>query len=62
MKYKYEFEVDEDFEKGYCYDCPFSYIGDWNDFDSLSDLYCSIGKIADDDGYDSICPLIEVEE
>lgn len=27
MKYRYEFEMDNDkFEKGNCYECPFSYI------------------------------------
>ena len=26
MKYKYEFEADETFSKGCCFDCPFSYF------------------------------------
>lgn len=37
MKYKYEFEADETFSKGCCYDCPMSY------FDDYLDVHCPFG-------------------
>lgn len=52
MKYKYEFEL-EDFEKGHCYTCPFSYDEDTPDgYDVCCVLMCR---------YDN-CPLEEVGE
>lgn len=53
MKYKYEFEADEYFEKGICYDCPLSY------FDYGDDEY--IPRCALHAHY-SECPLEEVIE
>ena len=52
MKYKYEFEVDESFEKGCCYDCPFSYIDYNNDCAFCCALHAQYDK----------CPLEEVKE
>ena len=54
MKYRYEFEMDNDkFEKGDCYECPFSYI-DYGDYDY--DVHCVLNAKY----YE--CPLEEVEE
>lgn len=53
MKYKYEFEADENFEKGCCYDCPIAYT-DWSDPDTP--IICPIGSSYDE------CPLELVEE
>lgn len=54
MKYRYEFEMDNDkFEKGCCYECPFSYI-DYGDYDY--DVHCVLYA----EYYE--CPLEEVEE
>ena len=50
MKYKYEFEADETFSKGCCFDCPFSY------FDDDLDVHCPFGCSYDE------CPLEEVKE
>lgn len=52
MKYKYEFEVDEDFEPGNCRECHLSYI----DWDNPGEYYCVL--YAD---YDE-CPLEKVKE
>ena len=57
MKYKYEFEMSEDFAKGDCYDCPFSYEDDFgcdgeSDYAPRCVLYAK---------YDE-CPLEIVEE
>ena len=50
MRYKYEFEADNDFEVGCCYDCPLGYI-DWNeDYDVHCVLHAKYGK----------CPLEKV--
>lgn len=53
MKYRYEFEIDEDFVKGHCYNCPLAYV-DYNDRDwnPICVLQCR---------YDE-CPLEKVEE
>lgn len=53
MRYKYEFEADEDFELGYCLDCPLSYI-EWND--DYDDVHCVLFA-----QYEK-CPLEEVKE
>lgn len=53
MKYKYEFEVDEDFEKGCCYDCPLSYT-DFDDDDYNPRCVLWIGYYE--------CPLEKVGE
>ena len=50
MKYKYEFEVDESFQKGCCHDCPLSYT------DDDCDVHCVLYSRYDE------CPLKEVEE
>lgn len=50
MKYKYEFETDETFQKGCCFDCPISY------FDNKLDIRCSLRYRYDE------CPLEEVRE
>ena len=55
MKYRYEFEMNEDFEKGCCYTCPMSYV-DWNNFSDFDDVYCVLHKKYDE------CPLVKVEE
>ena len=51
MKYKYEFEVNEEFQKGCCYDCPLGYI----DYDDDCDAHCSLHTRYDE------CPLEKVE-
>ena len=51
MKYKYEFEAEESFEKGYCYACPFHYM-DYHEYEG----HCVLGTQFDE------CPLEEVEE
>ena len=49
MRYKYEFEVNEWFEKGDCYDCPLGYQGEnW-------EFCCVLHK------HPEACPLKEVE-
>lgn len=53
MKYKYEFEADDSFEKGCCDDCPFSYT----DY-GYEDYGCSCVFFV---RYDE-CPLEEVED
>lgn len=52
MKYKYEFEAKDDFEKGDCYECPFGYT-DLVDYgpEAFCVLYAH--------WYD--CPLVEVD-
>lgn len=52
MKYKYEFEADEDFEKGCCYECPLSY----EEYDDLGNVHCVLFAHYEE------CPLVEVEE
>ena len=52
MRYKYEFESDNDFEVGCCYDCPLGYI-DWND--DYGDVHCVLHAKYDE------CPLEKVE-
>jgi hypothetical protein len=55
-KFKYEFKIDDDFEKGCCYDCPFQ---EWEyyDDDGYSDCYsyCALHS-----NYQE-CPLEEVK-
>ena len=46
-KFKYEFEVDDDFEIGCCYDCPLY---------NFTEELCQIGYRYEE------CPLKEVEE
>ena len=53
MKYKYEFEVEKEFEKGLCHRCPLSYDVD---SDYGYDTCCVL--LAD---YDE-CPLEEVKD
>ncbi len=48
-KYKYEFEVDDDFEKGCCFDCPLQ-ESEWYE--------CNISEASDDS---KKCPLVEVK-
>ena len=50
MKYKYEFEAEEGFQPGCCYECPLGYI-DYN-----SEVVCSLNVRYDE------CPLEKVEE
>lgn len=51
-KFKYEFEVDDDFEVGVCYDCP---LYEWVDCNNSMRLHCVIG-------YPYVyCPLVEVK-
>lgn len=38
-KIKLELEVDDDFEKGMCYDCPISYCDPDLDFDHICPLW-----------------------
>lgn len=54
MKYKYEFEFegDEGFHKGCCYECPLGYI----DYDDDCNAYCSLHARWDR------CPLEEVKD
>lgn len=52
MKYKYEFETSDDFEKGCCANCPLSFI-DWT---SEQDLSCPLNCSYDE------CPLEKVNE
>lgn len=52
MRYKYEFEVDETFQKGCCYDCPLVYFETENDFDIRCPLNARYNE----------CPLEEVKE
>ena len=57
MKYKYEFEVSEDFVKGYCMECDLGYEEYYEDeYDSGWDVRCVLGC-----NYEK-CPLIEVIE
>lgn len=51
-KYKYEFEVNEDFEPGNCYECHLSYI-DWDD--PAGEPYCVLHAEYGE------CPLEKVE-
>lgn len=51
MKYKYEFETDESFEKGCCWDCPFVYR-DYHEMES----HCVLNARYNE------CPLEEVKE
>ena len=53
MRYKYEFEADEDFELGCCYYCPLSYI-EW--YDDSDDVHCVLFA-----HYEK-CPLEEIKE
>ena len=53
MRYKYEFEADEDFELGYCHYCPLSYV-EWND--DPDDVHCVLFA-----HYEK-CPLEEIKE
>lgn len=41
MKYKYEFEADNDFEKGVCCECPLSYM-DYTGLDHDVDIFCAL--------------------
>lgn len=50
MKYKYEFEADDSFEKGDCYSCPF---GEREVFSG--DVHCVLGYVHLE------CPLEEAE-
>ena len=52
MKYKYEFEVDETFQKGCCFDCPLAYFDPEDDFDIRCPLNAKYNE----------CPLEEVKE
>lgn len=52
MKYKYEFEVNEDFEPGNCCECHLSYI-DWDD--PAGEPYCVLHAEYGE------CPLEKVE-
>lgn len=52
MKYKYEFKMDENFEKGCCYSCPLGYI----DYDDNFDTHCFLHARWDE------CPLEEVKD
>lgn len=56
-KFKYEFEVDDDFEVGCCMDCM---LGEWVDYDddgySETYLRCIIH------GHIDGCPLVEVTD
>ena len=52
-KYKYEFEVPDDFQKGYCHDCPLTYLSYDEDY-GYEALCCVYAR------YDN-CPLQEVE-
>lgn len=56
--FKYEFEVDNDFEVGCCFDCPLHEWVDYDDGDGYSetDLRCTIGSSFEN------CPLEEVKE
>lgn len=56
-KFKYEFEVDDDFEKGCCYDCP---MQEWVDYDYGdgyidTDLRCVLSSSHNN------CPLEEAK-
>ena len=52
MKFKYEFEAPDDFEKGCCVNCPLGII----DWDNDQDLCCALN-------FDyEICPLEKVNE
>lgn len=53
MRYKYEFEADEDFEKGCCDSCPLTYDEEtqWG-WDTRCVFHASYRE----------CPLEEVEE
>ncbi len=57
-KFRYEFEVGDDFEAGCCFDCPLHEWVDYDDGDGYSetDLRCLI--------YNSFgnCPLKEVKD
>lgn len=55
MKIKVELEVDDDFEKLYCYKCPFSYT-EWYDDDGWVDYEerCIF--------YDDECPIEIIKE
>lgn len=48
-KFKYEFEVNDDFEVGCCMDCPFNHT-EWYDNDGWNDCYdyCIIGGNCED--------------
>lgn len=53
MKYRYEFEVDDNyFEQGCCYECPLSYMDMDNGCDTFCVLHCR---------YDE-CPLEKVDQ
>lgn len=53
MKYKYEFEIDDEFEKGDCYDCPLHYEEYYDRDDAIRCvLECNYNE----------CPLVEIEE
>lgn len=52
MKYKYEFEVDETFQKGCCFDCPLAYFDTEDDFNIRCPLNAKYNE----------CPLEEVKE
>lgn len=56
-KFKYEFEIDDDFEVGCCFDCPLHEWVDYDDGDGYSETYlrCVINS-----SFES-CPLQEVE-
>lgn len=58
MKYKYEFEMYENFKKGHCYTCPLGYIDydDDIDYDDNFDTHCFLNARWDE------CPLEEVED
>lgn len=59
MKYKYEFKMDENFEKGCCYSCPLGYIDyddDIEDYDDNFDTHCFLHARWDE------CPLEEVKD
>ena len=56
MKYRYEFEMDNDkFEKGDCYECPFSYI-------KCSDHDYNIWCVLEAKYYECPLEIVEKEE
>jgi len=54
MKYRYEFEGDEYIVKGFCSDCPLSYV----DYDGYGghEICCVLHARYDE------CPLVEVTD
>jgi hypothetical protein len=61
MKYKYEFEVNnDDFEKGCCSDCPLSYVDYSDDFNICCVLHarwdeCPLKKVEDNEENLKLC-------